>query len=82
MTFCPAVITSQFRRKRHWRVCCLNIEQELHWRDGSAREALNGAQPIILVTHKTTEEAVRQALAKIAADGHLVAQPQVIRIER
>ncbi|MFC5386877.1 homoserine dehydrogenase [Aquamicrobium segne] len=47
----------------------------------------NGANPetqktVILVTHETTETAVRQAVAGIMDDGHMVDKPQVIRIER
>lgn len=47
----------------------------------------NGANPetqktVILVTHETTEAAVRRAVEGIVADGHLVDKPQVIRIER
>ena len=47
----------------------------------------NGANPetqktVILVTHETTEAAVRKAVEGIVADGHLVDKPQVIRIER
>lgn len=37
---------------------------------------------IILITHETTEVNVRQALAEIEKDGHLVAKSQFIRIER
>ncbi|WP_455477635.1 homoserine dehydrogenase [Bartonella sp. B41] len=37
---------------------------------------------IILITHETTEVNVRQALASIEKDGHLVARSQFIRIER
>ncbi len=36
---------------------------------------------IILITHETTEVNVRQALAEIEKDGHLVAKSQFIRIE-
>ncbi len=47
----------------------------------------NGANPetqktVILVTHETSEAAVRQAVEGITQDGHLVDKPQVIRIER
>lgn len=47
----------------------------------------NGGQPdaqktVILVTHETTEAAVRKAVDGITKDGHLVDKPQVIRIER
>ena len=37
---------------------------------------------VILVTHETTEAAVRLAVEGITQDGHLVDKPQVIRIER
>jgi homoserine dehydrogenase len=37
---------------------------------------------VILVTHETTEAAVRKAVEAITKDGHLTDKPQVIRIER
>ncbi|MBX3581020.1 MAG: homoserine dehydrogenase [Rhizobiaceae bacterium] len=37
---------------------------------------------VILVTHETTEAAVRKATDGITKDGHLIDKPQVIRIER
>jgi homoserine dehydrogenase len=37
---------------------------------------------VILVTHETTEAAVRRAVEGVTKDGHLVDKPQVIRIER
>ena len=37
---------------------------------------------VILVTHETTEAAVRKAVGGITKDGHLTDKPQVIRIER
>ena len=39
-------------------------------------------QTIILVTHETTEAAVRKAVLSIKNEGYLVGDPQVIRIER
>jgi len=40
------------------------------------------AKTVILVTHETTEAAVRKAVDGITKDGHLTDKPQVIRIER
>lgn len=40
------------------------------------------AQPIILITHETSEQAIREALKNIEADGHLDGRPQMIRIEK
>jgi homoserine dehydrogenase len=37
---------------------------------------------VILVTHETTESAVRKAVEGMKKDGHLTDKPQVIRIER
>jgi hypothetical protein len=36
----------------------------------------------VLITHDTTEEAVRSALARIAGDGFTGSGTQLIRIER
>jgi homoserine dehydrogenase len=39
------------------------------------------AQPVIIITHETTEEAMRQAIETIKQDGRVASLPQVIRIE-
>ncbi|WP_343314601.1 homoserine dehydrogenase [Brucella sp. BE17] len=41
-----------------------------------------GVKTVILVTHETTEAAVKKALDAILKDDHLVDKPQMIRIER
>ena len=41
-----------------------------------------GQAGVVMVTHKTTEAAVRKALAAIERDGHVDAKPQMIRIEK
>ncbi|MCA0013152.1 homoserine dehydrogenase [Mesorhizobium sp. B292B1B] len=50
------------------------------------QHAINGEaaaqKTVILVTHETTEAAVRKAVDGITKDGHLTDKPQVIRIER
>ncbi|HWT60993.1 MAG TPA: homoserine dehydrogenase [Ochrobactrum sp.] len=42
----------------------------------------DGIKTVILVTHETTESAVKKALEAILKDDHLVSKPQMIRIER
>jgi len=42
----------------------------------------NGAATVVMVTHETTEAAVRKALGAIERDGHVNAPPQMIRIEK
>ncbi|WP_319410247.1 homoserine dehydrogenase [uncultured Cohaesibacter sp.] len=39
-------------------------------------------QDLVLITYETTEFAIRTAIESIVSDGHVVASPQVIRIER
>lgn len=36
---------------------------------------------VIIITHETTEEAMRKALETIVADGKVTQRPQLIRIE-
>ncbi|WNJ88110.1 homoserine dehydrogenase [Bosea sp. 685] len=49
-------------------------------RDPSGR---SGAPvPVVLITYATSESAIRAALEKVSADGHIAEPPQVIRIER
>jgi homoserine dehydrogenase len=38
--------------------------------------------PVVMITHETTEAAIRQALDAIEADGHVHEKPQMIRIEK
>ena len=41
-----------------------------------------GAAPIVMVTHATSEQAIRDAMEGVKADGKLLDEPQIIRIER
>jgi homoserine dehydrogenase len=59
----------------------ISLQSIVQHRPRAQIEAGDGAQPVILVTHTTTESAVRNALKKIGQDGHLVSAPQMIRIE-
>ena len=38
--------------------------------------------PLILITHETTEEAIRKTLDAIESDGKVSEKPQMIRIEK
>jgi homoserine dehydrogenase len=50
---------------------------------GSGRPSKAGEPtPVVIITHETTEAAIRQALEAIEADGHVGEKPQMIRIER
>ena len=49
---------------------------------GSNRRREGRPTGVVMVTHQTTEAAVRKALAAIERDGHVDAKPQMIRIEK
>jgi homoserine dehydrogenase len=46
-----------------------------------ARVKPGSPTPVILITHETTEEAIRGALTAIQRDGNVSEKPQMIRIE-
>ncbi|HEV7254556.1 MAG TPA: homoserine dehydrogenase [Mesorhizobium sp.] len=56
----------------------ISLESIVQHADGGATTD----KTVILVTHETTEAAVRRAVDGITSDGHLTTKPQVIRIER
>ena len=45
------------------------------------RRSAEAVQPVTIITHSTTEQAVRGALAAIEAEGEVFGRPQMIRIE-
>ncbi|MBY0561868.1 homoserine dehydrogenase [Hyphomicrobium sp.] len=55
--------------------------QTLHAPRGSSRFQNRADQPVIIITHETTEEAMRLALETIEKDGNVTERPQMIRIE-
>jgi homoserine dehydrogenase len=62
----------------------ISLESVIQRPDLQASDAPPSDSPIrtiVLLTHSTMEETVRQALALIAADGFIVGAPQLIRIE-
>ena len=50
-------------------------------RKSGAAPASGAPVPVIMITHDTTEAAIRAALDKIEKDGHVDSKPQMIRIE-
>jgi homoserine dehydrogenase len=49
---------------------------------GFRRQDTSSPATVVIITHQTTEAAMRKALAGIERDGHVDAKPQMIRIER
>src|SRR5690606_25323352 len=46
------------------------------------RAEKSDTMPVVLITHDTLEEAVREALEAIESDGQISASPRMIRIEK
>jgi len=57
----------------------ISLESIMQYASGTDTDT---QKTVILVTHETTEAAVRRAVDGITKDGHLTMKPQVIRIER
>ncbi|MCB8837855.1 homoserine dehydrogenase [Aurantimonas sp. VKM B-3413] len=57
----------------------ISLESIVQRKRGNGDDA--GTAPVILVTHETTEAAVRKALELVSKDGHLKDEPRMIRIE-
>lgn len=55
--------------------------QTLHAPRTLPQRTADKAQPVIIITHETTEAAMRKALATIEKDGNVTERPQTIRIE-
>ncbi len=55
--------------------------QTLHAPGAASHLSKDKAQPVIIITHETTEEAMRKALETIEKDGNVTERPQMIRIE-
>jgi homoserine dehydrogenase len=47
-----------------------------------ARLKAGAPAPVIMITHETTEQAIREAIDAIERDGKVSERPQVIRIEK
>jgi homoserine dehydrogenase len=58
-----------------------SVIQRPDLRVSDAAPADASIRTIVLITHSTLEQSVREALALIAADGFIVGEPQLIRIE-
>ena len=59
-----------------------SIVQRRPFGEAKGRKQSGRHAEVIMVTHETTEAAVRKALGAIERDGHVDAKPQMIRIEK
>lgn len=49
---------------------------------GGRKDALANVKSVVIITHQTTEKAVREVLDSIIDDGSVVGKPKMIRIEK
>jgi homoserine dehydrogenase len=74
----PGAAASIATRMAEEKISLENIMQ----RRVDRKSGTQAAVPVVLTTYATTESAIRTALDKVLADGHIAEAPQVIRIER
>jgi homoserine dehydrogenase len=60
----------------------ISLESIVQRKPKSKSGGENTQAPIILVTHKTTEQAIKAALEGVSSDGRLIGEAQMIRIEK
>jgi homoserine dehydrogenase len=80
----PGAMASIAARMAEQRISLDSILQRRNW--GKARassaEAPDMVVPVVLITHATTEAALRTALDAVMKDGYVDGNPQMIRIEK
>jgi homoserine dehydrogenase len=62
----------------------ISIDSVIQRPDLKAKDTAEDGVPtrtVVMITQQTLEANVRESLAQIAADGFIVGQPQLIRIE-
>lgn len=60
----------------------ISLESIVQKRDPELLPGSEEPMPVVMITHETTEAAIRLALEAIEADGHVDETPQMIRIEK
>lgn len=64
----------------------ISLESIVQRRNGHTQtdnaDTTEGPAPVVIITHNTTEQAVSESLRAIEKDGHIIGQPNMIRIER
>ena len=72
----PGVMAAITRRMAEREVSLESIVQK------GPRSTVGAQASVVIITHDTTEEAIRKALDLIEADGKVAEKPQMIRIEK
>ena len=77
----PGAVASIATRMAEQEISLQSIVQKGRHEAGDEAGRADHVVPVILITHETTESAVRKALEAIRADGHVGDETQMIRIE-
>jgi homoserine dehydrogenase len=77
----PGALAAVARRMGEAGISLESVIQRPDLRVSDGRAGDVSLRTIVLLTHSTLEQSVREALALIAADGFIVGEPQLIRIE-
>ena len=77
----PGAFAAIAQRMAAEKVSLESIVQKRPRNGTRAADSTGAPVPVIMITHDTTEAAIRSALDKIEADGHVESKPQMIRIE-
>ena len=78
----PGVMASVATRMAEQNISLESIVQRRTKPRSKVDDPARDVQPIVLVTHETTEQAIRDATEAMGRDDYLDADPQVIRIEQ
>ncbi|SEP97780.1 homoserine dehydrogenase [Faunimonas pinastri] len=77
----PGAFASIARRMADAGISLASIVQRNRPAGAAPRSELDLVQSVVIITHETTEEAVRGVLAQFEAEGDVHGRPQLIRIE-
>ena len=78
----PGVMAAIAQAMAEQSISLESIVQRSRSRDGARSGGPEDVQPIVLMTHETTQGAIAEAVRTMLAEDYLVAEPRVIRIER
>jgi homoserine dehydrogenase len=77
----PGAFAAIARRMAEAGISLDSIVQRNRPPRSAPRHETDDLQPVTIITHSTTEQAVRGALRNIEAEGEIFGRPQMIRIE-
>ncbi|MYZ48504.1 homoserine dehydrogenase [Propylenella binzhouense] len=77
----PGAFAAIAQRMADHNISLDSIVQRNRPPSSAPRHLCDQAQPVTIITHETTERAIRSALGQIEADGVVVGRAQLIRIE-